>query len=214
MSKSHAHEPACLPACPVRSELQLAREDKRSDKILRRKAEGGRQENAKSKPGGNHHSQRLLFVFPTHTHQREMPLNSTTYLTTQGWEGVGVPLDGVGGKGLKKPLAMPAKRGLKGLGKERDRAVEWWDCLFEVSSLESGKESNSGLISLQSLSGKRKDAQVRSPWLFIIGSNFVCCNTASFWQYHASLSRECHCKASSRSSSHGSEYALCCCIGQ
>jgi nucleolar protein TMA23 len=63
-----------------------------------------------------------------------MSFNSTTFLTTQGWEGAGVPLDGKGGKGLKKPLAIPQKRGLKGLGKERDRAVEWWDCLFEVSA--------------------------------------------------------------------------------
>lgn len=62
-----------------------------------------------------------------------MPLNSTTYLESHGWEGKGVPLDGKQGRGLKKPLALPMKRNLKGLGKDRDRAVEWWDCLFEVS---------------------------------------------------------------------------------
>lgn len=43
-------------------------------------------------------------------------------------------LDGDEGRGLKKPLALPMKRNLKGLGKERDRATEWWDCLFEASA--------------------------------------------------------------------------------
>lgn len=71
-----------------------------------------------------------------------MPLNSVTYLTTQGWGGTGVPLDGAGGSGLKKPLAIPTKRGLKGLGKERDRAVEWWDNLFEVGG--SSQKENVG----------------------------------------------------------------------
>lgn len=63
-----------------------------------------------------------------------MPLNSTTYLEAHGWEGKGVPLDGKNGRGLKKPLSVPQKRNVKGLGKERDRAVEWWDCLFEASA--------------------------------------------------------------------------------
>lgn len=62
-----------------------------------------------------------------------MPLNATSYLEEHGWEGKGVALDGKQGRGLKKPLALPMKRNLKGLGKDRDRATEWWDCLFEVS---------------------------------------------------------------------------------
>ena len=61
-----------------------------------------------------------------------MPLNPTTYLEGHGWQGKGVPLDGKEGRGLKKPLALPNKRNLRGLGKDRDRATEWWDCLFEV----------------------------------------------------------------------------------
>lgn len=64
---------------------------------------------------------------------RFMPLNAASYLGEHGWQGKGVPLDGKEGRGLRKPLALPMKRNLKGLGKDRDRATEWWDCLFEVS---------------------------------------------------------------------------------
>lgn len=62
-----------------------------------------------------------------------MPLNASTYLTTQGWKGKGTSLDGPNGNGLKKPLVITQKKNLGGIGKDRDRAVEWWDCLFEVS---------------------------------------------------------------------------------
>ncbi|CEH13577.1 PROTEIN TMA23 [Ceraceosorus bombacis] len=62
-----------------------------------------------------------------------MPLNTSTYMQSQGWAGQGNPL-GLNGSGLKKPLAIPQKRGLKGIGKDRDRANEWWDCLFEASA--------------------------------------------------------------------------------
>jgi nucleolar protein TMA23 len=63
-----------------------------------------------------------------------MPLNGTTYLVQHGWAGKGVPLDGERGRGLKKPIALPMKRNVKGLGKERDRATEWWDCVFEAGA--------------------------------------------------------------------------------
>ncbi|PWN96704.1 hypothetical protein FA09DRAFT_83036 [Tilletiopsis washingtonensis] len=63
-----------------------------------------------------------------------MPMDTSQYMLAQGWAGAGVPLDGHGGNGLKKPLAIPQKRGMKGLGKDRDRAVEWWDCLFEAGA--------------------------------------------------------------------------------
>lgn len=64
---------------------------------------------------------------------RETRFNPALYLQGHGWQGHGVPLDGHRGRGLKKPLAIPQKRDNKGLGGNRDRAVEWWDCLFEVS---------------------------------------------------------------------------------
>lgn len=58
--------------------------------------------------------------------------SSSQYLMQHGWQGTGVALDGKEGKGLKKPLAIPQKRDVKGIGKNRDRAVEWWDSIFEV----------------------------------------------------------------------------------
>ncbi|WFD21838.1 hypothetical protein MEQU1_000494 [Malassezia equina] len=63
-----------------------------------------------------------------------MPLNTTHYLTKQGWKGHGTPLDGEKGRGLKKPLIIPQKRNLGGVGQNRDRAVEWWDDIFAVES--------------------------------------------------------------------------------
>jgi nucleolar protein TMA23 len=63
-----------------------------------------------------------------------MPFDSTTYLTTQGWEGKGIPLDGVGGAGLKKPIVIPRKDSFKGVGKDRDRAQAWWEDVYAVSS--------------------------------------------------------------------------------
>jgi hypothetical protein len=80
-----------------------------------------------NKPNGRPTST-LGYIFVPH-----MPLNPTSYLEGHGWQGKGVPLDGKQGRGLKKPLALPMKRNLKGLGKDRDRATEWWDCVFEVS---------------------------------------------------------------------------------
>lgn len=61
-----------------------------------------------------------------------MPLNTAQYLTKHGWKGHGSPLDGEGGRGLKKPLLIPKKRSLSGIGQDRDRAVEWWDDVFAV----------------------------------------------------------------------------------
>lgn len=61
-----------------------------------------------------------------------MPLDTDRYLTKQGWQGHGKPLDGEQGRGLKKPLIIPQKRNLGGIGQNRDRAVEWWDDVFAV----------------------------------------------------------------------------------
>ncbi|KAJ1024924.1 hypothetical protein NDA18_004210 [Ustilago nuda] len=63
-----------------------------------------------------------------------MPLNATSFLVSQGWEGVGVPLDGKAGKGLKKPLAITQKKTLSGIGKDRDRAYDWWNSIFTASA--------------------------------------------------------------------------------
>ncbi|CAD6981547.1 unnamed protein product, partial [Tilletia controversa] len=63
-----------------------------------------------------------------------MPLNTTTYLTGRGWEGKGSPLDGANGRGLKKPIVIPHRKNLAGLGRDRDRADEWWDCVFQTGA--------------------------------------------------------------------------------
>ncbi|SNX85693.1 uncharacterized protein MEPE_04402 [Melanopsichium pennsylvanicum] len=63
-----------------------------------------------------------------------MPLDTTIFLVSQGWEGVGVPLDGKAGKGLKKPLAITQKKTLSGIGKDRDRADDWWNSIFTAGA--------------------------------------------------------------------------------
>lgn len=79
--------------------------------------------------GPNFFVSRTLFAPPSLS---GMPLNTAQYLTKYGWKGHGSPLDGEGGRGLKKPLLIPKKRSLSGIGQDRDRAVEWWDDVFAV----------------------------------------------------------------------------------
>lgn len=46
------------------------------------------------------------------------------YLTSYGWTGTGAGLR----KGaIAKPLAIPPKKNLSGLGKDRDEAFPFWD---------------------------------------------------------------------------------------
>ncbi len=52
-----------------------------------------------------------------------MPLDGHSYLVNQGWRA---------GKGLRegaiaKPLTIPQKKNLAGLGKDRDEAFPFWD---------------------------------------------------------------------------------------
>lgn len=78
----------------------------------------------------------LHFLHAQHVVPRvTMPLNTAQYLTKHGWEGHGKPLDGERGRGLKKPLMIPKKRNLGGIGQDRDRAVEWWDDVFAVRTI-------------------------------------------------------------------------------
>ena len=53
-----------------------------------------------------------------------MPLDGHSYLLAQGWAGKGTGLrDG----GISRPLAIPQKKNLAGLGKDRDEAFPFWD---------------------------------------------------------------------------------------
>lgn len=53
-----------------------------------------------------------------------MPLDSKAYLTSLGWQGAG---NGLREGGMIKPLSIPQKRTLAGIGKDRDEAFPFWD---------------------------------------------------------------------------------------
>ncbi|KIJ29649.1 hypothetical protein M422DRAFT_54071 [Sphaerobolus stellatus SS14] len=58
-------------------------------------------------------------------------LDSVSYLTGYGWKGKGTALrEGA----LSRPIAIPQKRTLAGLGKDRDEAFPFWDHLFAAAS--------------------------------------------------------------------------------
>lgn len=60
-----------------------------------------------------------------------MPLDGHSYLVAQGWGGKGTGLR----KGaISRPLAIPQKKTLAGLGKDRDDAFPFWDqCVLFLS---------------------------------------------------------------------------------
>ncbi|KAI6114215.1 hypothetical protein F5141DRAFT_1291029 [Pisolithus sp. B1] len=53
-----------------------------------------------------------------------MPLDGYTYLTSYGWSGKGT---GLRNGAIEKPVAIPQKRNLAGVGKDRDEAFPFWD---------------------------------------------------------------------------------------
>ncbi|KAF8555703.1 hypothetical protein OG21DRAFT_1496065 [Imleria badia] len=59
------------------------------------------------------------------------PTYGHAYLTSYGWTGTGTGLR----KGaIERPLAIPPKKNLSGLGKDRDEAFPFWDHLFAAAS--------------------------------------------------------------------------------
>ncbi|KAI6147313.1 hypothetical protein BKA82DRAFT_956173 [Pisolithus tinctorius] len=60
-----------------------------------------------------------------------MPLDGYTYLTSYGWTGKG---NGLRKGAIEKPIAIPQKRNLAGVGKDRDEAFPFWDHLFAAAS--------------------------------------------------------------------------------
>ncbi|KAI6030732.1 hypothetical protein F5J12DRAFT_802520 [Pisolithus orientalis] len=60
-----------------------------------------------------------------------MPLDGYTYLTSYGWTGKG---NGLRKGAIEKPIAIPQKRSLAGVGKDRDEAFPFWDHLFTAAS--------------------------------------------------------------------------------
>jgi hypothetical protein len=53
-----------------------------------------------------------------------MPLDGHSYLLSQGWTGKGT---GLRHGAITRPLAIPQKKTLAGLGKDRDEAFPFWD---------------------------------------------------------------------------------------
>ncbi|KAG6335561.1 hypothetical protein ID866_3524 [Astraeus odoratus] len=60
-----------------------------------------------------------------------MPLDGYTYLTSYGWTGRG---SGLRKGAIEKPISIPQKRNLAGVGKDRDEAFPFWDHLFTAAS--------------------------------------------------------------------------------
>jgi hypothetical protein len=60
-----------------------------------------------------------------------MPLDGHSYLVSQGWSGHGT---GLRQDSIIRPLAIPQKRTLAGLGKDRDEAFPFWDQFSSPSS--------------------------------------------------------------------------------
>ncbi|TDL16226.1 hypothetical protein BD410DRAFT_643449 [Rickenella mellea] len=60
-----------------------------------------------------------------------MPLDGHSYLVAQGWGGKGT---GLRQGSISRPLAIPQKRTLAGLGKDRDEAFPFWDHLFAAAA--------------------------------------------------------------------------------
>ena len=58
------------------------------------------------------------------THGQRMPLDGHSYLIAQGWGGKGT---GLRQGAISRPIAIPQKKTLSGLGKDRDEAFPFWD---------------------------------------------------------------------------------------
>ncbi|KAG6868991.1 hypothetical protein C0993_006513 [Termitomyces sp. T159_Od127] len=80
-----------------------------------------------------------------------MPLDGHDFLVSQGWSGRGT---GLRQGAISRPIAIPQKRNLAGLGKDRDEAFPFWDHLFTAASksiqlkLSSDDESDGEMSSL------------------------------------------------------------------
>ncbi|KAF8158359.1 hypothetical protein B0H34DRAFT_797760 [Crassisporium funariophilum] len=85
-----------------------------------------------------------------------MPLDGHSYLVAQGWSGVGT---GLRQGAISRPLAIPQKKTLAGLGKDRDEAFPFWDHLFSAAAKSiqvkcfSDDENDSGAVSDDSNAG-------------------------------------------------------------
>ncbi|MCJ1402078.1 hypothetical protein MMC11_005297 [Xylographa trunciseda] len=74
-------------------------------------------------------------------------MDTTAYLTNQGWPGLGHTLHPTG-RGIKRPLLISQKTNVLGIGKKKHdaHADQWWARAFDSSlkGLEVGKNEKSG----------------------------------------------------------------------
>lgn len=66
----------------------------------------------------------LQNLHPAVLHKLKMPLDGHSFLVAQGWGGKGT---GLRQGAISRPLAIPQKKTLAGLGKDRDEAFPFWD---------------------------------------------------------------------------------------
>ncbi|KAI0304486.1 hypothetical protein B0F90DRAFT_1625867 [Multifurca ochricompacta] len=60
-----------------------------------------------------------------------MPLDGHAFLINQGWSGTGT---GLRTGAISRPITIPQKRNLNGIGRDRDEAFPFWDHLFTVAA--------------------------------------------------------------------------------
>ncbi|THH20114.1 hypothetical protein EW146_g1216 [Bondarzewia mesenterica] len=78
-----------------------------------------------------------------------MPFDGHSYLVSQGWSGTGT---GLRQGSISRPLAIPQKKTLAGLGKDRDEAFPFWDHLFAAAAsaiqvkISSDDENEQGVV--------------------------------------------------------------------
>ncbi|PFH53993.1 hypothetical protein AMATHDRAFT_136064 [Amanita thiersii Skay4041] len=88
-----------------------------------------------------------------------MPLDGHAYLVAQGWAGKG---SGLREGAISKPLAIPQKRNIAGLGKDRDEAFPFWDHLFTAAACSIQLKIHNSDSEDEADSGKDESAPVWS----------------------------------------------------
>ena len=113
-----------------------------------------------------------------------MPLDGHLYLVSQGWRGKGTGLrDGA----ITRPLVIPQKKNLAGLGKDRDEAFPFWDqwAIFVFSDMIPLKKYGSfSLFTAASKSIQLKcssDSDVESNAENSVSHHHLTCMFADLW---------------------------------
>ncbi|KAJ7212006.1 hypothetical protein GGX14DRAFT_621256 [Mycena pura] len=107
------------------------------------------------------------------------------YLVSQGWTGSG---NGLRQGAIARPLAIPQKKTLAGLGKDRDEAFPFWDHLFSaasksiqinISSDDDGDGDDSDAKPSTSISLRRTDTGILSNLRPVVGASAASSGTTT-----------------------------------